>query len=59
MQDPEHRRGSLAWDLALLASIMGWAGIVDRVDAKVEPDRYDGERLLGGTLQLSRSRGGG
>jgi hypothetical protein len=53
MQDPTHRRTSLGWDLDLLARILGWAGIVDRVDTTVEVDRYEYERLVGGTLQLT------
>lgn len=55
MQDPKYRRLSLGWDLDLLTGILGWAGIVDRVDAQVEPDRYerDRERLVGGTLDLT------
>lgn len=55
MQDPQHRRTSLGWDLDLLARIMGWAGVLDRVDASVAPDRYDEtrQRLVGGTLQLT------
>jgi hypothetical protein len=36
-----------------LARILGWAGIADRLDARVEPDRYDGERLVGATLRLT------
>jgi hypothetical protein len=55
MQDPEHRRTSFGWDLDRLASILGWAGIADRIDARVEPDRYGGERLVGGTVQLTRA----
>jgi hypothetical protein len=55
MQDPEHRRTSFGWDLDLLARILGWGGIADRIDAKVEPDRYGRERLAGGTLQLTRA----
>jgi hypothetical protein len=55
MKDPEHRRMSLGWDLDRLARILGWAGIVDRVGATVEPDRYEPERehLVGGSLQLT------
>jgi len=55
MQDPEHRRKSFGWDLDLLARILGWAGIVDRVDTTVEPDRWEPrrERLVGGTLRLT------
>ncbi|PZR79751.1 MAG: hypothetical protein DLM65_09910, partial [Candidatus Aeolococcus gillhamiae] len=33
MQDPDQRRMSLGWDLELLARILGWASIADRVDA--------------------------
>jgi hypothetical protein len=54
MQDPTHRRTSLGWDLDLLARILEWAGIADRIGAQVEPDRYHRERLIGGTLQLTR-----
>lgn len=55
MQDPEHRRTSFGWDLDRLGRILGWAGIVDRVGAIVEPDRWDAshERLVGGTLHLT------
>jgi hypothetical protein len=55
MQDPDHRRTSFGWDLDLLARILGWAAIADRIDGKVEPDRYEQERLVGGTLQLTAS----
>lgn len=54
MGDPEHRRTSFGWDLDRLTRILGWAGIVDRAGAKVKPDPYDFERLVGGTLQLTR-----
>lgn len=55
MQDPAQRRRSFGWDLDLLARILGWAGIAERVDATTEPDRYDAtrQRLVGGTLQLT------
>jgi len=53
MQDPAHRRTSFGWDLDLLARILEWAGILERIGATVETDRYDGERLVGGTLQLT------
>lgn len=55
MQDPEHRRISFGWDLDRLTRILSWAGIVDRVGATVEPDRWDAshERLVGGTLHLT------
>lgn len=55
MQDPEHRRTSFGWDLDRLTRILGWAGIVDRIGATVEPDRWDAshERLVGGTLHLT------
>ena len=53
MQDPKHRRTSFGWDLDLLARILGWAGIAERVGAQVEPDRYERDRLVGGTLQLT------
>lgn len=55
MQDPGHRRTSFGWDLDRLVRILGWAGIVDRVGAVVEPDKWDstGERLVGGTLRLT------
>jgi hypothetical protein len=53
MQDPSHRRTSFEWDLDLLWQILAWAGIAERVDATVEPDRFDHERLVGGTLQLT------
>jgi hypothetical protein len=54
MQDPEHRRTSFGRDLDLLVRILGWARIVERVGATVEPDRYDRGRVVGGTLQLTR-----
>jgi len=55
MQDPEHRRSSFGWDLGRLVGILGWAGVLDRIDATVEPDRWDAtrERLVGGTLLLT------
>ncbi|MBV9660293.1 MAG: hypothetical protein JO337_03965 [Acidimicrobiales bacterium] len=55
MQDPDHRRMSFGWDLDLLTRILEWAGMANRVDAKLEPDRSRGERLVGGTLQLTRA----
>jgi hypothetical protein len=54
MEDPDHRRTSFGWDLDLLALILGWAGIAERVDAKVEPDGYEQQRFVGGTMQLTR-----
>jgi hypothetical protein len=53
LQGPADRRSSFRWDLDLLARILGSAGIADRLDARIEPDRYDGERLVGGTLRLT------
>jgi hypothetical protein len=55
MQDPVQRRRSLGWDLDLLAKILGWAGIAERLDATWEPDRYipTGRRPVGGTLRLT------
>lgn len=53
LQDPARRRTSFGYDLELFLRILGWAGIVDRVGAKVEHDRYDIERLVGGTVQLT------
>ncbi|MGI9080201.1 MAG: hypothetical protein ACR2GF_05190 [Acidimicrobiales bacterium] len=55
MQDPAHRRTSFGWDLDRMARILGWAGIIERVDAQVEPDRWEPshQRLVGGTLQLT------
>ena len=53
LQDPKHRRTSFRWDLDLLTRILGWAGVADRIDAKVESDRYERERLAGGTLQMT------
>jgi hypothetical protein len=50
---PADRRSSFRWDVDLLARILGWAGIAGRLDARVEPDRYDGKRLVGGTLRLT------
>jgi len=55
MQDPGHRRISFSRDLDGLVRILGWAAIVERVGATVEPDQWTGhENLLGGTLQLTR-----
>jgi hypothetical protein len=54
MEDPDHRRMSFGWELDLLARILGWAGIAERLDAKVEPDAFEQERLVGGTMQLTR-----
>jgi hypothetical protein len=55
MQDPQHRRTSFGWDLDRLMTILGWAGIVERVGGTFEPDRWaqKRERLVGGTLQMS------
>jgi hypothetical protein len=53
MQDAQQRRTSLGWDLDLLAQILGWAGMAERVGAVVEPDPYGRDRLVGGTLQLT------
>lgn len=53
LQDPQHRRSSFDWDLGRLASILGWAGIVERAGASSEPKRYGGTRLVGGTLSLT------
>lgn len=53
MQDPKQRRTSFGWDLDLLARILGWAGVPDRVGARVETDHYERDRLVGGTLQLT------
>jgi hypothetical protein len=55
MQDPTHRRTSFGRDLDLMARILGWAGIIERIDASVEPDRWrpSHQRLVGGTLQLT------
>jgi hypothetical protein len=56
MQDPQHRRTSLGWDLERLTRILGWAGIADRVGAATEPDEWEPqlERLVGGRLQLTQ-----
>lgn len=56
LQDPEDRRTYFGWDLDLLTRILRWAGVVERVDATVEADRWDPERdrLVGGRLQLTR-----
>jgi hypothetical protein len=54
LQDPGDRRTSFGWDLDLLLRILGWAGIIERTGATVEPDRYGGERLVGGTVGLTR-----
>jgi hypothetical protein len=55
MQDPEGRRSSFRGDLDLIARILGWAGIAERVGATIEPDRFDEtrHRLVGGTLRLT------
>ena len=53
MKDAQQRRTTLGHDLDLLAQILGWAGIVERVGAEVKPDPYERDRLVGGTLQLT------
>jgi hypothetical protein len=53
MKDARQRRTSFDWDLALLAQILGWAGIAERVGAEVRPDLYERDRLVGGMLQLT------
>jgi len=53
MRDAQQRRTSFGWDLDLLAQILGWAGIAERVGAEVKPDPYGRDRLVGGTLQLT------
>jgi hypothetical protein len=55
MQEPEQRRRSLGGDLDLLARIIGWAGIAERIGATWEPDRYHATRRrpVGGTLRLT------
>jgi hypothetical protein len=55
MQEPENRRRTFAGDLDTLAMILGWAGIVDRVDTTWEPDEWlpKRKRPVGGTLQLT------
>jgi len=54
MQDPVHRRTSFGYDLDRLVRILGWAAIVERVAATVEPDEWARhEKLVGGTLQLT------
>lgn len=53
MQDPDNRRRSFGWDLDLLVRIVGWAGMAERIGATVEPDRYGGDRLVGGSLRLT------
>jgi hypothetical protein len=55
MQDPAHRRTSFGWDLDRLLQILGWAGIVERVGAASEPDRYQPgiEHPVGGTLRMT------
>ncbi|MGH9062304.1 MAG: hypothetical protein ACRDZY_22765, partial [Acidimicrobiales bacterium] len=54
MQDPDHRRTGFGWDLDLLALILGWAGIAERNETHLEPARYGDDRLVGGTLALTR-----
>lgn len=53
MQDPENRRRSFRWDLDLLTRILGWAGIAQRTDARIELDIFREECLAGGVLQLT------
>ena len=54
LQDPVLRRDSFGYDLGLLTRILGWAAIVDRVGASVEPDKWGWrDRLVGGTLHLT------
>ncbi len=53
--EPDVRHRSFGRDLDMLLRILGWAGIVERVDATVEPDQWDAkrERLVGGRLELT------
>jgi hypothetical protein len=53
MQDGAHRRRSFRWDLDLLVRILEWAGIIVRLGATAEPERYDQERVVGGVLALT------
>ena len=53
LQDPQHRRTWFDRDLGMLARVLGWAGIAERVGATSGPGPYHGECLSGGTLQLT------
>jgi hypothetical protein len=53
MQGAEFRRRRFSWDLDHLTDLLDWAGVAERVGATVEADAYDGEHLVGGTLQLT------
>lgn len=53
MQEAEYRRLRFSSDLERWAGIFGWAGVVERVGATTEPDRYGGQRVVGGTLELT------
>lgn len=55
MQAREHRRATFSWDLDRLATIFGWASVMERVGAKAVPDTYEPsrERLIGGALRLT------
>ncbi len=55
LKGPEDRRTFFRRDLDLLARILGWAAIADRTGGTLEPDRYEQDRLVGGTLQLTAS----
>lgn len=54
-QDPDFRRRSFDRDLDLLATILGWAGVAERVGADLEPDDVFRERhrRVGGVLRLT------
>ena len=54
LQDPDRRRSSFRYDLDLLTRILGWAGILERVGATIQPDRWGHrDRLADGTLHLT------
>jgi hypothetical protein len=57
MKEEEFRRTSFGRDLDAFVMILGWAGILERVGASSEPDRWipTRERLSGGTLHLTAS----
>lgn len=55
LRDPETRRMVFRTDLDRFVTILGWAGIVERLGAVTEPDPYSrtGERLVGGTVAMT------
>ncbi len=54
MQDPANRRRLLEGELGLLSTVLGWAGVAERVGTTTEPGpAYSRERVVGGRLQLT------